>query len=67
MRNLPGKQLEGIVQKGGKAEAWKLDVTNRHEIKTVIAEIINRFGRIDIWVNNAGISTMTPFLEPDRA
>jgi NAD(P)-dependent dehydrogenase (short-subunit alcohol dehydrogenase family) len=40
-----------------------LDVTDRPEIKKVVAEIISRFGRIDIWVNNAGISTMTPFLE----
>jgi meso-butanediol dehydrogenase/(S,S)-butanediol dehydrogenase/diacetyl reductase len=59
---LAQQTVEGIVQKGGKAEAWMLDVTNRHEIKKVIAEIIAHFGKIDIWVNNAGISTMTPFL-----
>jgi meso-butanediol dehydrogenase/(S,S)-butanediol dehydrogenase/diacetyl reductase len=53
---------QGIIKKGGKAQAWKLDVTDRTEIKSVIAEIITKFGRIDIWVNNAGISTMTPFL-----
>ena len=59
---LAQQTAQGIIQKGGKANAWKLDVTNRAEIKTVIAEIIDRLGRIDIWVNNAGISTMTPFL-----
>jgi NAD(P)-dependent dehydrogenase (short-subunit alcohol dehydrogenase family) len=60
---LAQQTAKGIVKKGGKAKGWKLDVTNRLEIKTVIAEIIHRFGRIDIWVNNAGISTMTPFLD----
>jgi meso-butanediol dehydrogenase / (S,S)-butanediol dehydrogenase / diacetyl reductase len=54
---------EGIRKDGGKAEAWKLDVTDRREIQKVIPEIAARFGRIDVWVNNAGVSTMTPFLE----
>jgi len=60
---LAQQTVEGIIQKGGMAKAWKLDVTNRSEIKIVIADIIARFGKIDIWVNNAGISTMTPFLD----
>jgi meso-butanediol dehydrogenase/(S,S)-butanediol dehydrogenase/diacetyl reductase len=54
---------EGIRQQGGKAEAWKLDVADRAEINRIIQEIMGRFGRLDIWVNNAGVSTMVPFLE----
>lgn len=54
---------EGIRNKSGRAETWKLDVSNRNEIKTVIGEVVDRFGRIDIWVNNAGVSTMVPFLQ----
>lgn len=54
---------EGIREKGGQAEAWKLDVSNRREIKKVTEDIVARFGRIDIWVNNAGVSTMVPFLQ----
>jgi meso-butanediol dehydrogenase/(S,S)-butanediol dehydrogenase/diacetyl reductase len=54
---------EGIRQTGGKAEAWKMDVTDRQEIRKVIADIIRSFGRIDIWVNNAGVSSMTAFLD----
>lgn len=60
---LAKETAEEIRKNGAKAEAWKLDVTDRPQIKKVVAEIISRFGRIDIWVNNAGISTMTPFLE----
>lgn len=52
-----------ICNQGGKALAWKLDVTDRKQIKTVVGEIIAQLSRIDIWVNNAGVSTMRPFLE----
>jgi NAD(P)-dependent dehydrogenase (short-subunit alcohol dehydrogenase family) len=55
--------MEEIRKKGGKAEAWKLDVSDRNEIKKVINEIVDRYKRIDIWVNNAGVSTMKPFIE----
>lgn len=54
---------DGIRQNGGDAKAWKLDVTDRAEIKKVIKEIAEHFGRIDIWVNNAGVSTMKPFMD----
>ena len=52
-----------INDNGGKAEFWKLDVTDRIEIKKVINDICNKFSRIDIWVNCAGVSTMAPFME----
>lgn len=60
---LANEVAEGICAAGGQAAAWKLDVSNRPEIRSVIQQIIDHFGRIDIWVNNAGVSTMVPFLE----
>lgn len=62
---LAKKTAENIRANGGKAEAFKLDVANRSEIKTVIKKIFDTFGSIDIWVNNAGVSTMKPFFELD--
>ena len=47
------KELESL---GVKAIALKCDVTNEDEVKSVIEDIINRFGRIDILLNNAGIA-----------
>jgi NAD(P)-dependent dehydrogenase (short-subunit alcohol dehydrogenase family) len=41
----------------------RLDVTDREEIRRVIAQAENQIGPIDIWVSNAGVSTMVPFLE----
>ncbi|WP_321845458.1 SDR family NAD(P)-dependent oxidoreductase [Paraburkholderia bannensis] len=44
-----------IVAAGGKAYFWKLDVTQEAEVQRVFAEIVARFGRLDVLVNNAGI------------
>lgn len=41
---------------GGRARAWKLDVSVEAEVAAVMAEIDREFGRLDILVNNAGIS-----------
>ncbi len=44
-----------------------LDGTDREEIRGVIAETERSLGPIDVWVSNAGVSTMVPFLEiPDK-
>jgi 3-oxoacyl-[acyl-carrier protein] reductase len=40
--------------------AWKLDVGDPSEIVSVIRDIGNHFGGLDIVVNNAGIAGMTP-------
>jgi glucose 1-dehydrogenase/3-oxoacyl-[acyl-carrier protein] reductase len=60
---LANQVAEDIRKNGGQAEEWKLDVSDRREIKKVIKEIMARFGRIDIWVNNAGVSSMVSFLQ----
>jgi glucose 1-dehydrogenase len=39
------------------------DVSNREHVETMMREIIVRFGRIDIVVNNAGIEIQRSFLE----
>ncbi len=61
--DLANQVAENIRKNGGQAKAWKLDVSDRGEIKNVIKEIVSGFGRIDIWVNNAGVSSMVPFLQ----
>jgi 3-oxoacyl-[acyl-carrier protein] reductase len=49
-----------ISAKGQKAAAWKLDVSDAQEIKTVVESIAQTFGGIDIVINNAGISGTSP-------
>ena len=40
----------------------KMDVTDREEVRRVVSEIVDREGRIDVLVNNAGITRDTLFL-----
>lgn len=40
----------------GEVIGIKVDVTNRGEVDNLIAEALNTFGRLDIMVNNAGIT-----------
>ncbi|MBQ7140539.1 MAG: 3-oxoacyl-ACP reductase FabG [Bacilli bacterium] len=44
-----------------KALAIKCDISNEEEVKNMINEIINVFGKLDILVNNAGIAIDTTF------
>ncbi|QCT18565.1 SDR family oxidoreductase [Jejubacter calystegiae] len=39
------------------------DVTNEHQVQQAIAEVINRYGRIDVLVNNAGITQPLKLME----
>lgn len=50
------KLAEEIKNEGGKAIYRNLDVSNENQVKEVFAEIKNEFGKIDVLVNNAGIS-----------
>jgi NAD(P)-dependent dehydrogenase (short-subunit alcohol dehydrogenase family) len=48
--------VEEIKNNGGEAEYWHLDVSKESEVKQVFTEVNNRWGKIDVLVNNAGIS-----------
>jgi len=45
-----------IRQGGGKVEARRADITKIEEVNQIFGEIIDRFKRIDVLVNNAGIT-----------
>ncbi|HET9406236.1 MAG TPA: 3-oxoacyl-[acyl-carrier-protein] reductase [Candidatus Sulfotelmatobacter sp.] len=45
-----------ISAAGGKAEVFPLDVSNEEQIKSVIKSAIGQLGKIDVLVNNAGIT-----------
>lgn len=40
-----------------------MDVTNRQSVESAIAEVVARFGRIDILLNNAGVAESQKLLE----
>jgi 3-oxoacyl-[acyl-carrier protein] reductase len=45
-----------IVEHGGRAEAVAVDVTNRAALEKLPAAVIERHGRLDILISNAGIA-----------
>jgi 3-oxoacyl-[acyl-carrier protein] reductase len=49
-----------ITRAGGEAAAWKLDVSNGEEVKRVVDAVADRFGGLDILINNAGIALIAP-------
>ncbi len=49
------KTVEHIAKAGGEAIAIKVDVSNEAEVEDAFREIVEKFGRLDILVSNAGI------------
>jgi len=55
--------VQQIEASGGKAIAVEADVSNRAQVQRLVAATVERFGRLDIFVNNAGIEHKVPFLD----
>ena len=57
------RQVESEVQKaGGQAQSLKADITRKENVDRMFKEILDRFGRLDVLVNNAGIIRDTPLM-----
>ena len=59
--------VEELKALGANAEAVKFDVSNQAEVDEAIAAIIEKYGRIDVLVNNAGITRDDLFIRMDEA
>lgn len=51
-----------IEASGGRAQAMRLDVGDEESVADVYAAIVKRYSRVDLQVNNAGITDRMPFL-----
>src|SRR5438874_12883426 len=49
-----------ISDKGGKALAIATDVTSRDQVKALVEQAVQRSGRIDVMINNAGLMPQAP-------
>ena len=55
------EKTEAVAQEIG-VNGVKMDVTDREEVKRVVDEIVEKEGKIDVLINNAGITRDTLFL-----
>jgi NAD(P)-dependent dehydrogenase (short-subunit alcohol dehydrogenase family) len=54
-----------IIKNGGEAIAVPVDVKNPQSIEQMVAQVVDRYGRVDILINNAGIAPMKKTMETD--
>ena len=55
--------LEQITNISPESSAMELDVTSSTMVDKVAEEVVAKYGKIDVWVNCAGVSYITPFLK----
>jgi glucose 1-dehydrogenase len=55
-----------ITAQGGQAAFARCDVSNSAEVQAAVAMAVNRWGNIDILVNNAAMMTFKPVIELDE-
>jgi 3-oxoacyl-[acyl-carrier protein] reductase len=57
------KTLDRVRAAGAEGEAFRADVADGAQAEALVGEVLDRFGRIDGLVNNAGLTQVSPFLE----
>jgi 3-oxoacyl-[acyl-carrier protein] reductase len=55
-----------IRSDGGEAQAFVADVANRMAVQAMVESVMDRFGRVDILINNAGVEPHAALLELDE-
>jgi len=55
--------VEQIRKLGRDAHSFQADTSNSGQVKKMVDDVLDNFGRIDILINNAGVLRRTPFLD----
>jgi NAD(P)-dependent dehydrogenase (short-subunit alcohol dehydrogenase family) len=58
---------DAIVKSDGAAQAEMVDVTDTEQVKALMQRLSERFGRLDVLVNNAGVGERSDFRHLDDA
>ena len=54
--NKSREEAEKLQQENKNVEIYKADVSKREEVSKMVQEVIKKYGKIDVLINNAGIS-----------
>ncbi len=60
-------RLDRIAANGGKAAFFACDTTSKAGLEALLAEVIAKFGPVDVLVNGAGVNSPTPFFDITEA
>jgi len=47
--------VKELTELGGEASGYKVDITNRDSVEGFVKEVKDKYGRVDVLINNAGI------------
>ncbi len=61
--NKSEEQAQNLQRENKNIEIYKADVSKRQEVKQMVEYILNKYGKIDVLVNNAGIAESKLFTD----
>lgn len=61
--NSAEKTADKIVKSGGDADVFKADVSNYEQVEGMVKSINEKFGKVDVLINNAGIAQQKLFTD----
>jgi short-subunit dehydrogenase len=62
-----GKMLELSASIRSEHAVYEMDVTSEEQVDQVVSEVLSRYGKIDVLLNNAGFGEFVPFAEASLA
>ena len=60
-------RLDKMAKHGGKAAFFACDTTSKAGLEALLAEVMAKFGPVDVLVNGAGVNSPTPFFDIPEA
>ena len=55
------RQVAAEIQaSGGKASVHQVDVTDKGQVTSLVDDVVRRYGRLDVMINNAGLMAIAP-------
>jgi len=56
-------RMDKIAKDGGTAEFFPCDTTSKASLQKLLADLVAKFGKVDVLINGAGVNSATPFFD----